>query len=542
MRSKTTFYLFFAFILWIYNVIKATQVPFYWDEIYTYLRYVKPGVFLIKDYDKMDANHHLLFTWIVQAFVKTFGLHEFVLRLPSILSFIIYAFFSVRFSITFKSILFQFGCLIILLLNPFVNDYFCLARGYALSMALMLGSLYFVFQFIQENLKHRFAFAALIFASLSLLANFIMINYVLVLLMMYLLYVLITLKNEKQKINILYKAVLSLIAPIAVLVFTIPIILNLKNAGALFIGKNNGFWQDTIQSLILRFLYNADVKYWEQLLIEIGLVLVLFIGLILIMSAIMHKTFTIFLKFQLAIMFVLFSCVMLNIFQNKFMHVLYGFGRTAMYYYPLLSLASIFILYNLSLIKPIMAKRIFALVMLVFAANFTLNANVDYAIEKRAEGDAKLMVEDLTQFYLSESKKQKAITLGMSFPYHDDLTFYKETRHLPWLNYVQDEFAFHLQNDFFFIALKDTIYLKNISFKILYTYEVSQASLIQNLQKWKLKKSLFDTLNFEKFSSNSFEIAGKKGVKIDSLNAFSETITINIKDSLLKAPSKLNRK
>jgi hypothetical protein len=90
VKTKSSFnlLLLIAIVLLIYNIIKAIQVPFYWDEIYTYLRYVKPGIFILNEYDRMDANHHLLNTWLIQFFIKLFGLHEFVLRLPNILSFI----------------------------------------------------------------------------------------------------------------------------------------------------------------------------------------------------------------------------------------------------------------------------------------------------------------------------------------------------------------------------------------------------------------------------------------------------------------------
>ena len=544
MKTKGTFYLllFLTIILWIYNIIKATQVPFYWDEIYTYLRYVKPGIIFIREYERMDANNHLLNTWLIQGCVKVFGVSEFIIRLPSVFSFTVYAFFAVRFSSEFKSLLFQFGCLVILLLNPFVNDYFCLARGYSISMAFMLGSLYYAYRFIQNNFKYYHAFTSLLFASLSLLANFSMLNYLLLLLMIYVLNFFYPIEKYNKNIREIFKFILSLIAPIAVLSVSVPIILKLKNAGALFAGgKKDSFLQDTLQSLIERFLYQPMKEFWPVLLIEIGLMLVLLMSLIQFVKAVKSKTADAVLKFQSGLFVMLFLLVVINILQHVFMHVLYGYGRTAMYYYPLLSLACIFTLYGLYDNYPVISKSIFTMIVLVFALNFTLNANTKYAIDWQAEGDAKLMVNDLKKYNLDANKWPVDITVGMTFPYHDDLIFYKEIYKLNWLNYVQNEFAFHPLNDYFFIELKDTVYLKNIPFKILSRYKASQAALVQNKQVWTVNNAFNSSYDYsiDDELKSTLSWHGVDCMRIDSLNSFSKGITINIVDSVLKSPSKV---
>ena len=544
MKTKGTFYLllFLAIVLWIYNIIKSTQVPFYWDEIYTYLRYVKPGVIFIREYERMDANNHLLNTWLIQGCVKVFGVSEFIIRLPSVFSFTVYAFFALRFSSEFKSLLFQFGCLFVLLLNPFLNDYFCLARGYSISMAFMLGSLYYAFKFIENNFKYHHAFTSLLFASLSLLANFSMLNYLLILLMIYILFFYFNFEKYKKNISEILYFILSLIAPIAVLSLSVPIILNLKNVGALFAGgKKDSFWQDTLQSLIERFLYQPMEVFWPVLLIEIGLMLVLLLSLIQLVKTVKSKTADAILKFQSGLFVMLFLLVVINIFQHEFMGVLYGYGRTAMYFYPLLSLACIYTLSGLNNTYPVIAKSIFATIVIVFTVNFTLNANTKYAIDWQEEGDAKLMVNDLKKYNLDSGNRPADITVGMTFPYHDDLIFYKEIYQLNWLNYVQNEFAFNPLNDYFFIALKDTIYLKNIPFKILSKYKASQAALIQNRQAWTVNTVFNSSYDYNKEDElkSILSLHGENCMRIDSLNSFSKGITINVVDSFLKSPSKV---
>lgn len=541
LKAKTTIYflIVFALLLWCYNIIKGFLVPFYWDEIYTYMHYVKPGVFLIQDFDKMDANNHLLNTWLIQAFVKIFGAHQFILRLPAILSFLIYALFAIRFSRLFSSTWFQLGSVCILLLNPFVNDYFYLARGYSFSMAMLLGSLYYCYRFLSDQNQLKYATLALLITSLGLLANFSLLNYLLILMLLYGLYISYDFKKKKFNLSeVLHKSP-ALIIPAAILLFSIPIILKLKNAGALFAGKNNGFWEDTFQSLVQRFLYQPNEYFWVNVAIETGVVLILCTGLIIVFTELKKGRANTSIKFLAFLFLVLSLCIFATAVQHFFMDVLYGYGRTAMYYYPILSLAVLFTLYKLNDFFPRIANGVFISICLVFSINFGVNANITNAIDWQAEGDTKKMVKDLqTQVNTNENYHQ-SITLGMAFPYHDDLLFYKEMYNLPWLNFVQYEYAFNSLNDYFFIPVKDTVQLKNIKYKILSTYAASESVLIQNKQTWATQNVFEELLDFESDGSggktDEQAYKSKYSIKVDTLNCYSPGFTYNVDTMIMNA-------
>ncbi|MFN5795831.1 MAG: hypothetical protein ACK455_13590, partial [Bacteroidota bacterium] len=100
MQKRNLLIIFSVFfgLLWLYNIVKAYSVAFYWDEIYTYLHYVKKGNLIPHQLDKMDANNHPLNTFLIYLCVKLFGHHLFVLRLPNIIAYLFYAFFAYRFA------------------------------------------------------------------------------------------------------------------------------------------------------------------------------------------------------------------------------------------------------------------------------------------------------------------------------------------------------------------------------------------------------------------------------------------------------------
>lgn len=107
-----------------------------------------------------------------------FGNSELALRLPNVLAFILY--------LTALHLLFRHeknGWLSLalkccLLVNPFLLEYFSLARGYGISIACMLMSLYYVLHLYNKAPYHRRdSIAAVLWAAAALYANLSTVNY-----------------------------------------------------------------------------------------------------------------------------------------------------------------------------------------------------------------------------------------------------------------------------------------------------------------------------------------------------------------------------
>jgi len=139
----------FAIILFTYGTYRACVVGFTWDESFSYLNYSRNKIFMLEHLSMMDANNHLLNTWSNIFLIKLFGVNQIVLRLPSLISHILFLFYSYKIVAKLQnSLLIIFG-FIIINFNPYVLDFFSLSRGYGLSLGLMVASVYWLFRYFE---------------------------------------------------------------------------------------------------------------------------------------------------------------------------------------------------------------------------------------------------------------------------------------------------------------------------------------------------------------------------------------------------------
>src|SRR6476620_5103779 len=108
--------------LFIYVFVRATFLSFTHDESLSYA--------LIKVDSAIGdkANHHWLNTWLMSVCSSLFGDKEIALRLPNVLAFIPYAFYGHRLISLPGKKYFLLLVIPLLFFNPFVMDYFSLAR------------------------------------------------------------------------------------------------------------------------------------------------------------------------------------------------------------------------------------------------------------------------------------------------------------------------------------------------------------------------------------------------------------------------------
>jgi hypothetical protein len=139
LKNSTLIIKFLIIIsLFIYIVIKANTLSFTHDEGFTYD--------IIKRYEGINtANHHILNTALMKNSSSFLGNNEFSYRLPNVLSFLLFGF---GFLLIFKQLKNVFlGIIVfsIIFFNPFLIDFFSLARGYGLSFGFMVLSLFFFY-------------------------------------------------------------------------------------------------------------------------------------------------------------------------------------------------------------------------------------------------------------------------------------------------------------------------------------------------------------------------------------------------------------
>ena len=97
------------------------------------------------------GNHHVLSDFLCKFTISLFGLSEISLRIPTLLGGLLYFYAVYRLSLLLFGETFQFLLSVAFLcLNPFVLDYLVCARGYGLSLGFFFYALYLLARHVQE--------------------------------------------------------------------------------------------------------------------------------------------------------------------------------------------------------------------------------------------------------------------------------------------------------------------------------------------------------------------------------------------------------
>lgn len=247
--SKRILKLIFLF-LFLYVAIRAYSISFTHDESLTYN--------IINGYDdfKMTANNHLLNTFLSSISKTLFGSKEFFLRLPNVLAFIVYLYFTYKIiSKTGMIVLMLLGASL-LLFNSYLLDFLSLSRGYGLALGFSLASLYFLFESDTTTYKQYTTrlFLSLLFSVLAAYSNLMYVNLNIAIVIVFGIELLLL--RQKKTIEFNKKRTLILasifILNILLIAFLVDWLLMLKDNNQLFYGGKDGFIENTIASLVLK--------------------------------------------------------------------------------------------------------------------------------------------------------------------------------------------------------------------------------------------------------------------------------------------------
>jgi hypothetical protein len=179
-KYATKLLIFFGVLLFLYTATRACLLSITWDEAFSYLQFVRHHILIPVKYESMDANNHLLNTWLDIQLIKCFGVNEFVLRLPALFAHLLFLVFSYKFVKGFENKWIALASFLVINLNPYLLDFFSLSRGYGLSIGLMMSSVYYLYVFVTSGCKTKYAILSVIIGALATLANFVVLNYFLV--------------------------------------------------------------------------------------------------------------------------------------------------------------------------------------------------------------------------------------------------------------------------------------------------------------------------------------------------------------------------
>lgn len=164
--------------LFIFEMMRINCYCLTWDEAITYRRFVVP-VFhnnfegalenLLHPTLGAVANNHLLNTALIGIFDVITGIryNEYIIRFPIFLFFLMFLYICIRMYL--KNVL-SFAEVVLLLLCYYMNEFFSLARGYAMAAALIIVGIYY-WIYWERNRQDAHLIKSALFFSLAEIAN-----------------------------------------------------------------------------------------------------------------------------------------------------------------------------------------------------------------------------------------------------------------------------------------------------------------------------------------------------------------------------------
>jgi hypothetical protein len=175
--GRTTVAVFFIALVSVI-IYKAVYLPITFDEKAAAVYYPQFSVWQLMMYVDNWPSNHILNTLCIKLNEYLFGVSPWVVRLHSVIAFILFFTFIYLLAVRFFDKWWAMFCLpfFIMFCNPFLLDFYGLARGYGLSNALMAGSVCCVFGF-GLRFRLRWYYAAIALAMLAAYANFTLLIY-----------------------------------------------------------------------------------------------------------------------------------------------------------------------------------------------------------------------------------------------------------------------------------------------------------------------------------------------------------------------------
>ena len=423
-KEKGLTLLFIICFLFIYVVLKAYNLSFTHDEALSF-KIINGDETLAK-----TANNHFLNTWLMYICYHLFGGHEIFLRLPNILAFILYSIFSYKILKKAANFFLMFAGVALLLFNPYMLDFFCVARGYGLAMGFGLGSLYFLCK--QGNFdtpKHYFTnmTLALLFSLLAAGSNLICINLNVALLIIILIEICAFIKSKKilfTKKTLVFFALIFFI-DLIFLFLLINQLLILRTNKELYFGGPNNFIDDTLRVLIDTSIYNND---YGDVFFKIVKQLIIVIFTLAIPYQVYKKRYSALSKTTI----VLFLMIAATILQHYAFDALYPTSRTALIFIPLFAIFMYYLICTIYLeidlkkqLKFALSICISLLISLPLSWNLIKNINLNYTLEWKDNADVKQVIMEIRREHDKPINKDKKITISNTWFFEPSINYYR---------------------------------------------------------------------------------------------------------------------
>ncbi|MES2513867.1 MAG: hypothetical protein V4580_06960 [Bacteroidota bacterium] len=365
ITKKTIFPVLFraiALVVFIIAAFRSYLVPFNHDETATFFFFIQSGHYM-PFHSAVDANNHVLNSFLGNICFHLFGSSPFALRLPNLMGLIVLMLATYKISKNLN----QLGSKLLLtgalLLSFHWLTFFSACRGYGLSLALLIMGIACMLDFMKVPASKSKFLLSLLFFQLAISSNLILIIVVLLLSGIILLIQIFNKTLFKPLVLVTW------LAHLAAVYYWLSFSFFLQDNGALYYGEGDSYWQVTFATLLQLVIgsYAAWMK-WAVL----SSVAALGIGCLYINRHHVLKIKTHLRQPDLSVLFfVIFFSLVLGFY---LMHVLFGVNfpedRTGLFFYVFFMLLLCFTIDKLSMnINRVIGIGLTSLFLIHFMVN-----------------------------------------------------------------------------------------------------------------------------------------------------------------------------
>lgn len=434
-------------ILLAYAGYRAYNVSLTHDEAITYLDYTHLPYGQILNPDAPSANNHILNTWLMRFMQLHVSDHQFALRLPNVLAFVLYFLCCAAWLKQFPNPYLRLGGLLILSINPYLLDFFSLARGYGLAIGCMTASVLFLDKYLKSKASAPLIYS-LLFAALAVLANLALLNYFICIPFLFILANAEVIKGMHIRHFLQQLAILACFCLLLFLSLRMPIE-HLRQAQALYFGGDTGIWHDTIWSGVWVMMYDHVYPYpivdYVLYLFSVAFILALVLACIRVIRNKFNAVASPVVYTTVIVIIILLSIIL----QHEWLGTKYLTERTALFIVPLILFMLLEVINEAfqNKISRIIGSFILQLVCLSCIYHFKTAGNFSYCRDWAYDADVQHEMQYME--HLKPINADQKVTIGMSWLHIPAARYYTDILHENWL--VPDNFEGDKKFDYYII-------------------------------------------------------------------------------------------
>ena len=394
----TSFFWAVSLVVFIVVALRSYLVPFNHDETATFFFFIQSGKYM-PFHSAVDANNHVLNSFLGNICFHMFGSSPFALRIPNLIGLVVLIFATYNISKNLNQLSSKILLTSGILLSFHWLTFFSACRGYGLSMALLVMGISFMLEFINDPESKTKFILSLLFFQLAISSNLILI--IVVLLLSGIIFLIQMFNKTFLKPIVIVVWLLHLGAIYYWLSFSF----FLQEGGALYYGAGDSYWKVTFVTLIQLLVgtYSTIVK-WSIVVLVISTV-----GLFVYANKKTRFNIKKIVKkpdFSVLFFVIVWSLVLGFYLMNKLFGVNFPEDRTGLFFYVFFILWLCFTIDKLS-VK--FNKAIGFSLASLFAIHFAFNLN----FRKHSLNVYETIPEHFYTTLLNEqSKSKERITIG----------------------------------------------------------------------------------------------------------------------------------